>query len=53
MFKSKFNPKYVRIIGLVGAIATGLFTILSTGDLVTGAGIIMAGFSTVGVQNAE
>lgn len=53
MFKSKFNPNYVRALGLIGAVATGLFTIVSTGDVVTGTGIIMAGFSTVGFKKAE
>lgn len=45
------KPNYLRILGLIGAVCTGAFTIFS-GDVVTGAGIIAAAFSAAGLKSA-
>lgn len=37
--------KIFKIIGLLGAVLTGVYTI-STGDVVTGVGVIAAAFSS-------
>lgn len=47
------KPNILRVVGLIGAVATGIFTMFSTGDLVTGAGIILAGFSTAGLKRED
>lgn len=52
MFKF-IKPNLLRVIGLIGAVATGIFTMVGTGDLVTGAGIILAGFSTAGLKRGD
>lgn len=42
------NPKYIKILGLIGALFAGGAIALS-GDLVTAAGIVSAALSSAGV----
>lgn len=50
-FSTKTNV--LRIMGLMGGLLSGAFTILSTGDIVTGAGLIAASLSAAGLKRAD
>lgn len=50
---SIIKPNILRIMGLIGGLLSGAFTIFSTGDVVTGAGLIAASLSAAGLKRAD